>query len=341
MLRVQLERLMARRDLSHDEMTGAMEALMEGRAPEAQVAAFLTGLRAKGETVEEIVAAASVMRDKAQAVHVAARPLLDVVGTGGDGTGTFNISTLSAFVAAAGGVAVAKHGNRSVSSRCGSADVLEALGCPLLEEGSAVEEAVATVGFGFLFAPHFHRAMKNVAPVRKALGIRTIFNVLGPLTNPARPDRMVLGVFSPELVRPIAETLRLMGLRKALVVCGAGGADELTLEGANRVCLLDGDSLEERDLFPEEAGLAPRPLDAARGGDAEANAALALEIFAGRGGASRDFVLLNAGAALFVADRAASLKEGVVLAAEIIDDGRAAAKLEQVRSRTMTREGVA
>lgn len=314
---------------------------MEGRAPEAQVAAFLTGLRAKGETVEEIVAAASVMRDKAQAVHVAARPLLDVVGTGGDGTGTFNISTLSAFVAAAGGVAVAKHGNRSVSSRCGSADVLEALGCPLLEEGSAVEEAVATVGFGFLFAPHFHRAMKNVAPVRKALGIRTIFNVLGPLTNPARPDRMVLGVFSPELVRPIAETLRHMGLRKALVVCGAGGADELTLEGANRVCLLDGDSLEERNLFPEEAGLAPRPLDAARGGDAEANAALALEIFAGRGGASRDFVLLNAGAALFVADRAASLKEGVVLAAEIIDDGRAAAKLEQVRSRTMTREGVA
>lgn len=341
MLRVQLECLLARRDLSHDAMTGAMEALMEGRAPEAQVAAFLTGLRAKGETVGEIVAAASVMRDKAQAVRIAARPLLDIVGTGGDGTGTFNISTLSAFVAAAGGVAVAKHGNRSVSSRCGSADVLEALGCPLLEEGSAVEEAVATVGFGFLFAPHFHRAMKNVAPVRKALGIRTIFNVLGPLTNPARPDRMVLGVFSPELVRPMAETLRHMGLRKALVVCGAGGADELTLEGANRVCLLDGDSLEERDLFPDEAGLAPRPLDAARGGDAEANAALALEIFAGRGGASRDFVLLNAGAALFVADRAASLKEGVVLAAEIIDDGRAAAKLEQVRSRTMTREGVA
>lgn len=341
MLRAQLESLMARRDLGREEMTEAMEALMEGRAPESQVAAFLTGLRAKGETVSEIVVAASVMRDRAQAVTIVERPLLDVVGTGGDGTGTFNISTLSAFVAAAGGVAVAKHGNRSVSSRCGSADLLEALGCPFFEEGSAVEEAVERVGFAFLFAPHFHRAMKNVAPIRQALGIRTIFNILGPLTNPARPDRMVLGVFAPELVRPMAETLQRMGVTKALVVHGAGGADELTLGGANRVCLLDGESLEERDLFPEEAGLSPRPLVDARGGDAEANAALALEIFEGRGGAVRDFVLLNAGAALFVADRAPSLSQGVVLAAEIIDDGRAAAKLAQVRSCPMEREVVA
>lgn len=341
MLRAQLERLMARKDLKGEEMAGAMEALMEGRVPEAQVAAFLTGLRAKGETVEEIVAAATVMRDKAQAVAVPSRPLLDVVGTGGDGTGTFNISTLSALVAAAGGVAVAKHGNRSVSSRCGSADVLEALGCPLLGEASAVEEAVASVGFGFLFAPHFHRAMKNVAPIRKALGIRTIFNLLGPLTNPARPDRMVLGVFSPVLVRPMAETLHRMGVAKALVVCGADGADELTLGGANRVCLLDGGCLVERDLLPEEAGLPRRPLAVARGGDAEVNAALALELLAGRGGEARDFLLLNAGAALFVADRAPTLREGVVLAAAIIDDGRARAKLDQVRAFSMAGEGVA
>jgi anthranilate phosphoribosyltransferase len=238
-------------------------------------------------------------------------------------------------------VAVAKHGNRSVSSRCGSADVLEALGCPLLGEASAVEEAVASVGFGFLFAPHFHRAMKNVAPIRKALGIRTIFNLLGPLTNPARPDRMVLGVFSPGLVRPMAETLHRMGVAKALVVCGADGADELTLGGANRVCLLDGGRLVERDLLPEEAGLPRRPLAVARGGDAEVNAALALELLEGRGGEARDFLLLNAGAALFVADRAPSLREGAVLAADIIDDGRARAKLDQVRAFSMAGEGVA
>ncbi|MDD4365104.1 MAG: anthranilate phosphoribosyltransferase [Synergistales bacterium] len=332
MLRAQLERLMARKDLKGEEMAGAMEALMEGRVPEAQVAAFLTGLRAKGETVEEIVAAATVMRDKAQAVAVPSRPLLDVVGTGGDGTGTFNISTLSALVAAAGGVAVAKHGNRSVSSRCGSADVLEALGCPLLGEASAVEEAVASVGFGFLFAPHFHRAMKNVAPIRKALGIRTIFNLLGPLTNPARPDRMVVGVFAPHLVRPLAEVLERCGVEKALVVHGAGGADELTLAGANRVCLLERGRFDERTLLPEEAGLPEAPLEAARGGDAAENAALAVEIFEGRRGPARDLVLLNTGAALFVADRVTSLKEGVALAAEVLDDGRAAGKLEDVRA---------
>ncbi len=332
MLRVQLERLMGRCDLSREEMTGAMEALMEGEVPELQVAAFLTALRAKGESVDEIAAAASVMREKAQAVTVPQRPLLDVVGTGGDGRGTFNISTLSSFVAAAAGVAVAKHGNRSVSSRCGSADLLEALGCPLFEDGRDVEAAVERVGFGFLFAPHFHRAMKNVAPIRRALGIRTIFNVLGPLTNPARPDRMVVGVFAPHLVRPLAEVLERCGVEKALVVHGAGGADELTLAGANRVCLLERGRFDERTLLPEEAGLPEAPLEAARGGDAAENAALAVEIFEGRRGPARDLVLLNTGAALFVADRVTSLKEGVALAAEVLDDGRAAGKLEDVRA---------
>ncbi|MDO9508322.1 MAG: anthranilate phosphoribosyltransferase [Thermovirgaceae bacterium] len=330
MLREYLEKILTRNDLTAEEMARAMEAIMEGRASEAQVAAFLAALRVKGETVVEIASAARVMREKALPVKVDRRPLLDVVGTGGDGTGTFNISTATALVAAAAGVAVAKHGNRSVSSKCGSADVMEPLGIPLLADPGDVADCVERTGFGFIFAPHFHRAMKNVAPVRKALGLRTIFNVLGPLTNPAQPDCLLMGVFTPELVRPMAKVLGRLGLERAMVVHGHGGMDELSLSGSNMACLLKGGVLEDLEITPEDAGLSRAKAGYAAGGTAKDNCRIIKDIFAGKRGTHRDVVVFNAAAALLTVGRAGSLREGARMAEEVIDSGLAAAKLREV-----------
>lgn len=330
MLREHLEKILTRNDLTAEEMASAMEAIMDGRVTEAQMAAFLAALRVKGETVVEIAEAARVMREKALPVKVDRRPLLDVVGTGGDCTGTFNISTAAALTAAAAGVAVAKHGNRSVSSKCGSADVMEPLGIPLLANPGDVAACVERTGFSFIFAPHFHRAMKNVVPVRKALGLRTIFNVLGPLTNPARPDCQLMGVFAPGLVRPMAEVLGMLGVDRAMVVHGHGGMDELSLSGPNMACILKDGVLEDLEITPEDAGLPRAETGYAEGGTAEDNCRIIEGIFAGKRGAPRDVVLFNAAAALLTAGRADSLEEGVHFAGEVIDSGLAAEKLREI-----------
>lgn len=342
MLIEHLEKVLTRTDLTSHEMTGAMEAIMDGQVPEAQMAAFLAGLRVKGETVIEIAEAARVMREKALPVKVARRPLLDIVGTGGDGTGTFNISTATAFIVAASGVCVAKHGNRSVSSRCGSADVLEALGIPLLANPVDVAGCVERTGFGFIFAPYFHQAMRNVVPVRKALGLRTIFNVLGPLTNPARPEYQLTGVFSPELVRPMAEVLGQLGIKRALVVHGHGGMDELSLSGPNRVSFLKEGVVEDLEICAKDAGLRQAEAGYARGGTSEDNRDIIERIFGGEKGAHRDVVVLNAAASLMTAGKVDSLKAGARMAEDVIDSGQAAAKVREVVAFCRSRqEGVA
>lgn len=342
MLRESLEKVLTRTDLTSEEMAGAMEAIMEGRVPEVQVAAFLAALRVKGETVVEITEAARVMREKALQVEVDRHPLLDIVGTGGDGTGTFNISTATALVVAATGVAVAKHGNRSVSSKCGSADVLEALGIPLLAGPADVADCVETTGFGFLFAPHFHRAMKNVVPIRKCLGLRTIFNVLGPLTNPARPDCQLMGVFAPELVRPMAEVLGGLGVKRALVVHGHGGMDELSLSGPNKVSFLKDGVVADLEISPENAGLSCAGAGYAAGGTPEDNRRIIESVFDGERGPRRDVVVFNAAAALLTAGRVDSLELGARMAEEVIEAGLAAAKQAEVAAFAASRqEGVA
>ncbi|MCF7936362.1 MAG: anthranilate phosphoribosyltransferase [Synergistales bacterium] len=338
MLQRQLEKIMTRVDLTDSEMAGAMEAIMDGTEAEAQVAAFLAGLRVKGETVAEIAGAARVMREKATPLCIRRSPLLDVVGTGGDMAGTFNISTAAALIAAAAGVAVAKHGNRSVSSRCGSADVLEALGIPLLGSPEDVAASVETTGFGFLFAPFFHSAMKNVVPVRKALGLRTVFNVLGPLTNPARPDCQLMGVFASELVRTMAEVLGRLGVERAMVVHGHGGLDELSLSGANRVCMLDGGAVREMELHPGDVGLPGAEPGFAAGGTADDNRRIVEAVFRGERGPRRDVVVLNAAAALYTARRVDSLEKGARMAEEVIDSGLAAARVRTVAAFAAARQ---
>ena len=341
MLRPALETLLRRENLSRSAMEEAMEAIMDGRAPEPQVAAFLACLRSKGETVEEISVAAKVMREKASAVEVSSTPLLDIVGTGGDCTGTFNISTVSALVVAACGVSVAKHGNRSVSSRCGSADLLEALEVPFLSSPDSVAHCIDRTGFGFLFAPNFHSAMKNVAPIRRAMGVRTIFNVLGPLTNPATPDRELMGVFSPDLTVPMAQVLGSLGMKRAMVVHGHGGMDELSLSGPNVACLLDDGVLTEMEISPEDVGLSTAKEGYAAGGNARENRAIALSVLDGDEGPKKDVVLLNSGAALFVAGRVSSIAIGVAMAREVIDSGLARRKLEEVAKTAKSLEGAA
>ena len=341
MLREYLEKILMRTDLTAREMSRAMEVIMEGKVSDAQMAAFLTGLRAKGETVVEIAEAARVMREKALPVEIERNPLLEIVGTGGDCTGTFNISTASALVVAAAGLSVAKHGNRSVSSQCGSADVLETMGIPLLANPVDVADSVVRTGFGFIFAPYFHKAMRNVAPVRKALGLRTIFNILGPLTNPARPDHQLMGVFSPELVHPMAEVLGKLGIKRALVVHGHGGMDEFSLSGPNKASFLKDGVVNDLEISPGEAGLPLAKAAYAKGGTAKENCRIIQRIFAGEKGPHRDVVVFNAAAAFLTAGRVDSLKTGAQMAKEIIDSGLAAAKVREVAAFGRSREGVA
>ncbi|WP_352424966.1 anthranilate phosphoribosyltransferase [Aminomonas paucivorans] len=333
-----LEKLLRRENLTEGETRGALEALLEGAVPEAQVGAFLAALRSKGESREEIAAAARLLLDRATRVETGETTLLDVVGTGGDGGRTFNISTTVALVCAAAGVPVAKHGNRAVSGRCGSADVLEALGLPLLSEPEAIADSVRTTRFGFLFAPHFHRVLGKVGPARRALGVRTLFNLLGPLANPCGATHLLVGAPTPELVRPLAEALDLLGTRGALVVHGHGEVDELSLSGPNQACRLEGGTVRDEVIRPEDAGLSPAPLEALAGGDGEENARILREILGGAPGPKRDVVVLNAAAALLVAGHASSLAEGAAQARRVLDSGAGTAKLAEVLAFARSRE---
>ncbi len=314
------------RSLSEDEAAAVMEELMAGEASPAQTAALLTALRMRGETVEEIAGFARVMREKATRVEVGL-PLVDTCGTGGDGKGTFNVSTTAAFVAAGAGQAVAKHGNRAASSGCGSADLLEALGVNINLNAAQVANSIEEVGMGFMFAPMFHPSMKFVAPVRREIGIRTVFNILGPLTNPAGATRQVLGVADPVAAGKMAQALGRLGCQRAMVVHGRDGMDELSLSAPTEVWDVQGSGIKTYVVDAEELGLPRHDLSAVRGGDAEANAAITRAVLEGERGPARDVAVLNAAAALMVSGCAEDLKEGLALAATSIDSGAARAKL--------------
>ena len=326
-----LVRLIEQREIFYDEMLSLMRQIMGGDVSPVMIAAILVGLRVKKETIGEISAAAFVMREFASKVPVTQRKhLVDTCGTGGDAAHTFNISTASAFVAAAAGARVAKHGGRSVSSTCGSADVLEALGVNLKLTPEQVGSSIDQIGIGFMFAPNFHGAMKYAAPVRKELGVRTMFNVLGPLTNPAGAENQVMGVFHPDLVGIQARVLQRLGSRHVLVVNGSDGLDEITISGPTNVAELKDGQVNEYTVTPEQFGLQSAPLDEIRVADAAGAKAMLLGVLDNQAGAARDIVLLNAGAAIYVAGLTDSLEHGVKKAAEIIASGAARNKLEQL-----------
>jgi anthranilate phosphoribosyltransferase len=323
-----LARILDGHDLSKQDARAVMNQIMRGEATPAQIGGFLVALRLKGETAEEIAGCAEAMRAHVLAVHPKRDDLVDTAGTGGDGAGTFNISTAAALVAAAAGAAVAKHGNRAVSSASGSADVLEALGFELELPAERIERSIDELGFGFLFAPSHHPAMRHAAPVRRELAARTVFNVLGPLTNPAGARAQVVGVYAPELVPTIATVLARLGARRAFVVHGAGGIDELSPAGPNLVCEVSGGKVRRREIDPRDFGV-PRckPKDLAGGSPAE-NAATIRDIFAGATGPKREAVLLNAGGAIAAGGHARDLKEGYAAAREALESGAAGERLE-------------
>jgi anthranilate phosphoribosyltransferase len=320
------------RDLTREEAAWVLDQIVDGELEDVQVAAFLMGLRVKGETADEVAGFADGMRRAVIAVHTADRSsLVDIVGTGGDALGTFNISTTAAFVAAGAGAKVAKHGNRAASSLCGSADVLEALGIEIALSPEGVSRCIDEVGMGFMFAAAHHPAAGRVAGVRRALGIRTVFNLLGPLTNPAGAGRQLIGVSSPEYLQLLGDALARMGCEHALVVCGDPGMDELSVTGASTVVEVASGAVRRTfEVEPEECGLARYPLSALAGGDAVSNAAITRDVLTGRPGAPRDAVLMNAAAALYLAGLASSLPEGAGLARSAIDSGKALGVLEQM-----------
>lgn len=327
--------VVAHADLEAEAMEGAMATILAGDASPAQIAALAVGLRMKGETSIELAAAARVLRRRCEAVDAGvAGVVLDTCGTGGDGLSTFNISTVSAIVVAACGVTVAKHGNRAVSSKCGSADVLEALGVRIDLPTSKVIECVREVGIGFLFAPAHHAALRHAAPVRRELALRTIFNLLGPLANPGGANRQLVGVYDPARVRQMAEVLGLLGLEAAWVVHGEGGLDEVSPSGKTQVARLKGGRVEVGELEPADFGLEPIDMADIEGGDATTNAAIARAILGGELGAHRTAVLINAASALCVAGFAASPAEGASRAAEALDSGEAEARLKTWAEKT-------
>ena len=312
-------------------MQEAMERMMAGAMPAEDVRAFLTGLASRGETAEELAAAVETLRAHAVPLPLASSlELCDTCGTGGDQRGTFNISTLSALAAAAAGVRIAKHGNRAASSRCGSADVLGALGLNLEAPPARVAQSIDELGFGFCFAPLFHPAMKAVADVRRALGIRTIFNLIGPLANPALLTFQLVGVPEHRLMRPIAEALQALGIRHGMVVYGLDGLDEVTTTGETEVLEVRGKTLEAFRIRPEAFGVSRVSLEDLRGGDVQENARIAREVLGGRPSPKRHIVALNAGCAIYVADQAASIPEGLAKADAALESGRALALLDRV-----------
>jgi len=351
MIRTMIAQVVEGRDLSEGEMIEVMEQIMTGGATPAQIGSFITALRMKGETVEEITGAARVMREHATPIRVGGKvididrdeinidreTILDVVGTGGDRTNTFNVSTTVSFVVAACGVKVAKHGNRSVSSVCGSADVLESLGVNLDVTPVVVEEAIDTIGIGFLFAPALHGAMRHAISPRREIGIRTIFNILGPLTNPAKADCQVLGVYADHLVEKIAGVLHRLGCRHGYVVHGGDGMDEVTLTTTTRVAEVTPQGVTLSTIAPEDFGLSRCTMEDLRGGNARENAEIVRRILSGEKGAKRDIVLLNAAYALAAAGKVTSPAEGIPLAAAAIDSGEALARLERLVALTSGR----
>ena len=333
-----LARLLDGRDLSRSAARDVMGEIMEGKATPAQIGGFLVALRLKGETAAEIAGCAEAMRAHVLAVKPKRADLVDTAGTGGDGAGTFNISTAAALVAAAAGAGVAKHGNRAVSSSSGSADVLEALGFELELPAERIERSIDELGFGFLFAPSHHPAMRHAAPVRRELAARTVFNVLGPLTNPAGARAQVVGVYAPELVPTIATVLSRLGARRAFVVHGAGGIDELSPAGPNLVCEVAGGKVRSREIDPRDFGIPRcRPSDLA-GGSPQENAETIREIFAGAKGAKREAVLLNAGGAVAAGGHARDLEEGYRVASEALASGAAGERLEELIAFSQTKE---
>lgn len=321
-----IAKLVEQQHLTEEEAAEAMRQIMEGDATPAQIAAFLTALRIKGETVSEITGCARVMREKATHIGAPAN-VIDTCGTGGDGAQTFNISTTAAFVVAGAGIPVAKHGNRAMSSRCGSADLLQALGVTIELTPDLAERCLAEVGMTFLFAPLFHSAMKHAIGPRREIGVRTIFNILGPLTNPAGATRQLIGVSTRGMVEPLAQVLGNLGSSRAFVVHGADGLDEITTAGETHIAALDHGTVSTFTVRPEQFGLPRVPLEALAGGDAQQNARITIEILEGKPGPQRDVVLLNAAAALVVAGAAADWHAGLQLAAEAVDSGAALDKL--------------
>ena len=318
-------------DLNFEVMQGIMHQVMSGELTPAQISALLIALRIKGETVDEIAAAASVMRELSIKVNVEqSRHLIDTCGTGGDGIQTFNVSTTSAFVAAAAGAKVAKHGGRSVSSVCGSADVLESLGVNVSQTPEQVANCINKIGLGFMFAPNHHSAMKHAAPVRRELGVRTMFNLLGPLTNPAHAKNQLLGVFSASLTGKLAHVLKQLGSEHVMVVCGADGMDEISFTGDTFVAELKNGSVQEYVVNPKHFGLDLHDLTSIKVSDAQQSKAMIMDVLSGKAGAARDIVLLNAGAAIYVAGLAPSLLDGIATAAEMLDSGKALHKLQEL-----------
>lgn len=348
MIRQAIAKTVERQDLTEGEMIEVMNQIMSGECTPAQIGSFITALRMKGETIAEITGAARVMREHATPIRVGSQVLdmdrddinidretiLDVVGTGGDGTNTFNISTTVSFVVSACGIKVAKHGNRSVSSACGSADVIERLGINLDISPEKVANCINTIGIGFLFAPALHGAMKHAIGPRREIGIRTIFNILGPLTNPAGADCQVMGVYRSDLVEKLAGVLHKLGCRHGFVVYGSDGMDEITLTGETCIAEVTPSGIQLSSITPEQFGLKRCRMDELKGGDAALNATIVKSILQGEQGARRDVVLLNAAYALLAANKTATVEEGIKLAADAIDSGKALHQLEKLSAMT-------
>jgi anthranilate phosphoribosyltransferase len=329
MIKEAIQTLVSGHSLTMDEASNVMEEIMEGKATPAQFGAFVTALRCKGETVEEIAGLARTMRVKALQVTIN-EPVVDTCGTGGDGLGTFNISTVAAFVTAACGLKVAKHGNRAMSSQCGSADVLEALGVKIDLNPEQVQKCLTKVGIGFMLAPVFHPAMKYASLPRKEVGIRTVFNILGPLTNPAGAKAQVLGVPEKGLTEKMAAVLKMLGCQHALVVHGEDGLDEITVTGKTFISEMNKDVVRNYEVTPEEMGLSRARPDSLKGGNAKDNADLLRAILSGKRGAQRDIVLMNTAAALTAGDKVATMGQGIALANNAIDNGTALHKVEEL-----------
>lgn len=318
------------RDLSEEEAGRVMNIMLNGEATQAQIGSFLTALRMKGETIDELVGLASVLKDKAETISPKSDNYVDLVGTGGDRTFTFNISTTSAFVAAGAGLHIAKHGNRSISSKSGAGDVLEALGVNITAEPQVVEKCVDEAGIGFMFAQSFNKSMRFVGQARSEMGIRTVFNILGPLANPSRAKKMVVGVYAPDMTEKVATVMSRLGVERAFVVSGRDNMDEITTTTATVVSEIRDGAVKTFEITPEEFGFKRVSLEELRGGDGAENAEITKKILAGQKGPKRDIVLLNAGATLYVAGLAESIQDGIAMAEESIDSGKAQKVLEKL-----------
>lgn len=336
MLREAIQKLVEGQNLTESEITSAMHCIMDGNATSAQIGSFMTALRIKGETIEEITGCARAMREKAEHINPRLDYFIDTCGTGGDGSNTFNISTAAAFVAAAGGVPVAKHGNRSISSKSGSADALESLGVDISLTPEQVQECIEAIGIGFMFAPTFHKSMKHAAGPRKELGIRTIFNILGPLTNPANAKGQVLGVFDGRLTEPMATVLLNLGVERAMVVYGMDGLDEITTTGITKVGEVRDGKVICYDINPEDYGISIASRGDLTGSNPTDNAKIIQSVFHGDPGPQRDIVVMNAAAALYVGKVVNSFGEGILRSEEIIDSGLALVKLNELKEYTVS-----